>query len=181
MSGGSQIHRLFFALWPDDALRHSIDETAARLERELAPGGRRLNAARYHMTLQFLGDFASLPPALLDGACAAGAQTRVPPFALKLDCAGSFRGSNVWWLGPTATPAGLQELWASLGIALRQHDVPMRPAPAFSPHLTIQRNVRRHIPATPVESLPWPVHDFVLVDSQSGQPYRIIERWPLQP
>ncbi|QSX76122.1 RNA 2',3'-cyclic phosphodiesterase [Lysobacter arenosi] len=180
MSDGPQMHRLFFALWPDDALRHSIDEEAARIERELSPGGRRLNAARLHMTLQFLGDFASLPPALLDGACAAAAQIRVSPFALELDCAGSFRGSNVCWLGPTATPAGLQELWDSLGIALRQHEVPLRPAPAFSPHVTIQRNVRRHLPVTPIAPLSWPVHDFVLVDSQSGQPYRIIERWPLR-
>ncbi len=180
MSSGSQFHRLFFALWPDDALRHSIDEAAARLERELAPGGRRLNAARYHMTLQFLGDFDSLPPALLCGAYAAAALVRVPPFEMDLDCAGSFRGSNVWWLGPAATPAALQQLWDSLGTALRQRDVPMRPAPAFSPHLTIQRNVRRHIPATPIAPLTWPAHDFVLIDSQSGQPYRIIERWPLQ-
>jgi 2'-5' RNA ligase len=180
MSDGPQRHRLFFALWPDDALRHSIDEAAARLEKELAPGGRRLNAARLHMTLQFLGDFASLPPALLDDACAAAAQVRASPFGLELDRAGSFRGSNVWWLGPTETPAGLQELWESLGTALRQRDVPMRPAPAFSPHVTIQRNVRRHLSATPIAPLPWPVRDFVLVDSQSGQPYRIIERWPLQ-
>jgi len=173
-------HRLFFALWPADALRNSISETAARLERELVPGGRRLDAARHHLTLQFLGDFDPFPQTLVAGACAAAAEVRLPPFALVLDCAGSFRGSNVWWLGTRASPAGLQALWSSLGDALDCHGVPTRPSAAFSPHVTIQRNVRRHIAATPIEPLPWPVHDFVLMDSQSGQPYRIIARWQLQ-
>ncbi|UNK49591.1 RNA 2',3'-cyclic phosphodiesterase [Lysobacter sp. S4-A87] len=172
-------HRLFFALWPADALRHSIDEAASRLERELQPGGRRLNAARYHLTLQFLGEFESLPQALIADACAAAAEVRLPPFGLVLDCAGSFRGSDVWWLGTRETPAGLQGLWSALGDGLARYGVPTKPAAGFSPHLTIQRNVRRHIATTPIEPLDWPVHDFVLMDSQSGQPYRIIGRWLL--
>ncbi|MGO4221925.1 RNA 2',3'-cyclic phosphodiesterase [Lysobacter sp. TAF61] len=182
----SQSHRLFFALWPGDDLRHAIDLTSVRLEREFTPGGRRLDAARFHLTLQFLGDFlpvpeAPAPEALIDNARAAAAQVIALPFELTLDCAGSFRGSRVWWLG-TGTPApGLHHLWQVLGDALEQHGVPTRSAAGFSPHLTIQRNARRHLAETmPVAPLNWTVRDFVLVDSQSCHPYRIIGRWPLQ-
>ncbi|HEY5851619.1 MAG TPA: RNA 2',3'-cyclic phosphodiesterase [Lysobacter sp.] len=179
MTTTSQSHRLFFALWPGDALRHSIDQAARRLEHELAPGGRRLDAARYHVTLQFLGDFDPLPPGLVDSACAAAARVRVPTFDMVLDCAGSFRGSNVWWLGALAMPAGLQALWRALGVALEEQGVAVKPSADFHPHLTIQRNVRRHIDAIPIVPLAWAVHEFVLIDSRAGEPYRIVGRWPL--
>ena len=36
------VHRLFFALWPEPPLRERIAAVTADLEREHAPGGRRL-------------------------------------------------------------------------------------------------------------------------------------------
>ena len=33
------LHRVFFALWPEDGLRADIERTAATLERDHAPGG----------------------------------------------------------------------------------------------------------------------------------------------
>jgi 2'-5' RNA ligase len=174
------MHRLFFALWPDDALRRRIDETAAQLEREHHPGGRRLRADRYHLTLQFLGDFQPLPPRLVDDACAAADTVRVPPFELMLDCAGSFRGSNVWWLGAHAMPDGLQRLWDGLGQALAQARVRVKsPSQPFAPHLTVQRDARRHIASLPITPLRWRVGQFALIDSQPGRPYTVVRSWPL--
>ena len=114
------VHRLFFALWPEPPLRERIAALTADLEREHAPGGRRLKAERYHLTLQFLGDFQPLPGRLVADACAAADRVRVPAFDLALDCVGSFRGSDVWWLGSRAGPDGLQRLWDGLGAALAQ-------------------------------------------------------------
>lgn len=174
------MHRLFFALWPDDTLRERIGDVAAQLELEHAPGGRRLRADRYHLTLQFLGDFQPLPPRLVEDACAAAAAVRSAPFELALDCAGSFRGSNVWWLGSQAMPPGLQQLWDSLGQALLQARVRVKSsAQPFAPHLTIQRDVRRHIAALPIEPLRWHVREFAFIDSQPGRPYSVVGRWPL--
>ncbi|HEY5781616.1 MAG TPA: RNA 2',3'-cyclic phosphodiesterase [Lysobacter sp.] len=174
------MHRLFFALWPDDSLRQRIDETAAQLEREHAPGGRRLRADRYHLTLQFLGDFQPLPPSLVDDACAAAGTVRQAPFDLTLDCAGSFRGSNVWWLGSHAVPPGLQQLWDRLGQSLLQARVRVKSSSQpFAPHLTIQRDVRRHIALLPTSPLRWHVGEFALIDSQPGRPYTVLGRWPL--
>lgn len=172
-------HRLFFALWPDAALRRDIDDVSARLEHAHAVGGRRLSPDRYHLTLQFLGDFRPPLDALLGGACAAADRMHVPPFELVLDCAGGFRGSRVAWLGTRQVPGELQQLWDGLGDALRQQQVPMKTGERFSPHLTLQRNVRRHLDTIPVEPLRWPVSGFVFIDSQPGQPYRIVREWAL--
>lgn len=173
-----ETHRLFFALWPDDALRARIAATAAQLEDEHAPGGRRLKPERYHVTLQFLGDFRPVPERLREDAMAAAASVRSPAFELALDCAGSFSGANVWWLGSQSTPDGLRVLWDALGHALAQRGVPVRSGGSFVPHLTIQRDVRRHL-STPVAMLPWHVREFVLLDSHSGRPYDLLGRWPL--
>ncbi|WP_158986078.1 RNA 2',3'-cyclic phosphodiesterase [Lysobacter panacisoli] len=176
---GGEMHRLFFALWPHDELRARIDETAAALEREHAPGGRRLKPDRYHVTLQFLGDFRPLPGRLVEDAVAAAATVQAPAFGLPLDCVGSFRGSNVWWLGHGDTPDGLRTLWDNLGRALALRRVPIKASGSFVPHLTIQRDVRRQIPSTPIAPLPWRVREFVLVDSRPGRPYDILGRWLL--
>ena len=179
-AAAGEMHRLFFALWPDDALRDRIAATTAELIGEHAPGGRPLKPERYHVTLQFLGDFQPLPPRLRDDALAAAATVRAPAFELPLDCVGSFRGANVWWLGSHATPAGLRTLWDALGHALAQRRVPVKTNGGFVPHLTVQRDVRRHIASTPVApALSWPVREFVLVDSRPGRPYELLGRWPL--
>ena len=174
-------HRLFFALWPDAALRKHIATTVAGLERDNAPGGRRLNPDRYHLTLQFLGDFKPLRQSVLDAAIVAAGSIRLPPFDLVLDLAGSFPKAGVCWLGASTAPETLQELWNELGRALTGARVQVRSAPTFSPHLTVLREVRKPLPPTPFEPVLWPVREFVLVDSVSGThpAYRLLGRWPL--
>lgn len=173
------LHRLFFALWPHDALRADIARAAAALERDHAPGGRRLKPERYHVTLQFLGDFQPLPPNLIDAARAAADGVRSPAFAMPLDSAGSFRGSHVWWLGAGRMPDGLRTLWERLGEALLRARIPVKASAGFVPHLTIQRDVRHALPETSIDTLPWQVDRFVLIDSQPGRPYDLVGRWPL--
>lgn len=173
------MHRLFFALSPRSDLRERVADTAAALEREHAPGGRRLKPERYHVTLQFLGDFHPVPERLVEDAQAAASSVRASAFELSLDCVGSFRGANVWWLGSQAVPDGLRTLWDSLGHALMQRRVPVKSSGGFVPHLTIQRAVRRHLPPTPITPLSWRVDEFVLFDSRPGRPYDVLGRWPL--
>jgi RNA 2',3'-cyclic 3'-phosphodiesterase len=175
-------HRLFFALWPDAALRKRIATTVAGLERDNAPGGRRLNPDRYHLTLQFLGDFQPLRQSVLDAAIVAAGSIRVPPFDLVLDLAGSFPKAGVCWLGASAAPQALQQLWNELGSTLAAARVQVRSTSGFRPHLTILRDVRRPLPSMPVEPMAWPVREFVRVDSVSGAKpgYQLLGRWPLQ-
>jgi 2'-5' RNA ligase len=175
-------HRLFFALWPDAALRGRIASTVAGLERDNAPGGRRLNPDRYHLTLQFLGDFQPLRQSVVDAAIAAADSIRLPGFDLVLDRVGSFPKAGVCWLGASAPPEALRQLWDGLGSALAIARVQVKSASAFSPHLTVLRDVHRPLPSTPIEPLPWPLREFVLIDSVSGAhpTYRLLGRWPLR-
>jgi len=174
-------HRLFFALWPDDAIRARIGDAATQLQARHAPRGRWLAPHRYHLTLQFLGDFDALPPDLVDAACAAADTLRLPAFDLPLDRAGSFRGSRVWWLGCEKIPDGLQELWHDLGLALAKVGIRIKGSHVLTPHVTLLRDATAVLPATPVAPITWPVREFVLIHSQLGSrnAYHSVGRWPL--
>ena len=181
-AGDDATHRIFFALWPDSSLRERIAATVVQLEHGNPSGGRRLNADRYHLTLQFLGDYRPLRQSVLDAAITAAEGVHSPAFELALDCAGSFPGARVGWLAPRTMPAALQSLWDSLAVALARTRVQVKSPPAFSPHLTVLRDVRKPLPSTPIEPLHWPVREFVLIDSVSGAHpgYRLLGRWPLR-
>jgi 2'-5' RNA ligase len=170
-----ELHRLFFALLPDAGLRSAIAGAASRIERAHPSGGRLLKPERYHLTLNFLGDFQPLPPSLAAAARAAGDAMPMQAFELVLDHAGSFTGSRVWWLGG-ARSEELQALWHGLGEALARHGVRVQHR-GFTPHLTIVRDARRQIEPVAIDPLRWRVDGFALVDSRPGQPYEILQRW----
>ncbi len=177
------LHRLFFALWPDDATRQSIAGTTAGLLQAHDAGGRRIGPHRYHLTLQFLGDFAELPPSLVERASAAAASVGITPFELVLDRAGSFRNRSIpWWLGCETPPDGLCELWDSLGAALARAGVRVQSGKALVPHVTVVRDARRPLPRTTIEPLRWPVDCFVLIhsDAGAGNAYTEVGRWTLR-
>ncbi|HUH90952.1 MAG TPA: RNA 2',3'-cyclic phosphodiesterase [Lysobacter sp.] len=180
---GNSIHRLFFALWPDDGLRQRIADTAARLQHEHTPGGRRIGAHRYHLTLQYLGDFDVLPPSLVDQARTAAATVDVRPFELLLDRAGSFRNASIpWWLGTGVMPDGLRALWSGLGVALAKAGVRVRSGKELVPHVTVLRDARGPLPSTAITPLPWRVESFVLIHSELGahNAYTVLGQWPLR-
>ena len=180
---GGGVHRLFFALWPDDGLRRRIADATTRLQHGHDPGGRRIGQHRYHLTLQFLGDHAALPPMLVEQASSAAASVRVPPFGLTLDRAGSFRNRAIpWWLGCEAVPEGLLRLWDELGLALAKAGVRVQSGKALVPHVTVVRDARRPLPPTPIDPLDWQVDSFVLVHSELGarNAYTEMGRWMLR-
>ncbi|MFC3551735.1 RNA 2',3'-cyclic phosphodiesterase [Lysobacter cavernae] len=181
--GHGDVHRLFFALWPDDSVRQRIADAASSLRQTHSPGGRWLGPHRYHLTLQFLGDFAQLPPTLAARACDAAAALRSPAFTLPLDRAGSFRNRSIpWWLGCQDAPQALTGLWDALGLALARAGVKVHSGgKALQPHVTVLRDADRGLPSTPIAPLHWPVTEFVLIHSQLGRrnAYDIVQRWSL--
>lgn len=178
-SAGST-HRLFFALWPGEDVRHAIAARAGDFDAACAPGGRAVVPQRYHLTLQFLGSFAGLPEATVEGAIAAGERVHAPEFTLLLDRIGSFERNRVWWLGCDPSP-GLLHLRGELGRALAAAGLRTDATP-FVPHVTLGRGQLPRLRPRAIDPLSWPLRDFVLVDSATGAPaYRIVRRWPLAP
>ena len=172
------MHRLFFALWPDATLRRGIAEVAEAHPAIRAAGGRAEAADRYHLTVQFLGDFRALAPAMLDALGAAATDVAaLPPFELLLDSIGSFSAGRVLWMGCQAPPPRLVQVHRELGEALAAADVAAKEAPTFIPHVTLRRHARGPVEQA-IPPLRWRARDFVLIDSTAGE-YRIIGRWPL--
>lgn len=179
---GRNRQRLFFALWPDLALRRGIAATTKQLEATHRIGGRALPPARYHLTLQFLGDFDRAAEAVIDAAINAADEVRLPGFELQLDRAGSFGGTRVGWLGPARVPPALSALAAVLGLALDRHGVPRESdgQGSWTPHVTVLRGMRRTLPALDIAPLAWAVDGFALVRSQPGQGgYDVLQHWAL--
>ncbi|QWP74853.1 RNA 2',3'-cyclic phosphodiesterase [Lysobacter sp. K5869] len=178
-----ELHRLFFALWPDADTRAGIRERAQALEAAQRPGGRMIGAHRYHLTLQFLGDFDPLPQSLAERAAAAAATVRTAAFDLVLDRAGSFANRDIpWWLGSAQPDPGLTLLWDRLGVALAKHGVKVVASHrAHAPHVTIVRQAERGLATTPVEPLRWRIDRFVLLHSELGRrnEYSLLGEWRL--
>lgn len=171
-------HRLFFALWPDDDLRAAM-ATAVDGIPAFRGVGRRVDPAKYHVTLHFLGGWAEMPADVVAACGEAAAAVQASALHLVVDHAGSFARSRVGWLAPGGN-SGLDALWSELGHALRERDVDYRESETYSPHVTVLRNLSRPVEVVPIDPLSWPVDDFVLVHSHGGR-YEILERWTLDP
>ncbi|GGZ59850.1 hypothetical protein GCM10008101_12110 [Lysobacter xinjiangensis] len=171
-------HRLFFGLWPGDEVRAALAQ-ALDASALLRDAGRRVSPAKYHITLHFLGGWATLPHDVLERASGAAATLRCAPFHLVVERAGGFHGARVGWLAPSGN-SGLDALWSDLRRALDEAGVRYRAHEPFAPHVTVARNVRGRLEEASVDPISWPVEDFVLVHSHDGR-YDIVGCWPLAP
>jgi 2'-5' RNA ligase len=172
---------LFFALWPDAAVRSACDEAARSLRVRMQPRGHRSAPERYHLTLQYLGE--DLPETAATAARQAASLVRAPPFGLRLDHAGWFRGADVWWLGTREAPAALGQLHQTLRESLQRARVPIDRA-RLTPHLTIHRGAGLPLPPTLIEPIDWVVREFVLIRSRLGVgavSYEQLGSWSLDP
>jgi 2'-5' RNA ligase len=134
------------------------------------------------MTLHFLGNHAALPAELVALACAAGDGARIGLFDLELDVAGSFPNRKVpWWLGCSAPPSGLHDLWEAIARAFQAGGSHALDDSQLVPHVTILRDAATRLSPMPIAPITWPVDEFVLVDSLLGPTaaYTILRRWPL--
>lgn len=172
--------RLFFALWPDDAVCDALAAAARPLLD--ACRGRQIPKRNYHLTLAFLGGVAD---ERLDAICAAAATVRASAsasaFDLELDVHGHWRGPRVAWLGCSNPPVAAQTLADTLWTALAPIGFAPDPRP-FRPHLTVLRGCRACEWPGPVSPVSWPVRDFALVRSETlpeGPRYSVLARWPL--
>lgn len=177
MASAADSQRLFFALWPDDALRHTLYKETRHAVR--ASGGKPVPAENFHITLAFLGHLDA------DGAAAARAAadaTQVEPFDLVFDRPGFWPDARVVWLAPASVPETGSRFAAKLRQALRTHGVAVDFRP-FLPHVTLARKVSKPGNLGTVRPIRWPVREFVLVHSLSGRhgsEYRPLVSWPLR-
>jgi 2'-5' RNA ligase len=168
------VARVFFALWPDDAVRRALGERTEALYRQV--GGKPSRAESVHLTLLFLGD---VPVARLDALQAVGASAAFEPFTLRLDRVGCWKHNQIAWAAPSQIPPALARLVQTLesGVDGEGFRFDRRP---YAPHITLVRKARC-VALKRVDPVEWPVHEFVLVRSElhsEGSRYETIGRWP---
>jgi 2'-5' RNA ligase len=169
------MRRLFFALWPDAAVRDQLYRAAHSVHR--GTGGRLMRRANLHQTLVFIGTIADEQVARVE---AAGAGIHVPPFTLEFGTTGYWRHNRIVWAAPAATPQPLTALVGALEAGLTRAGIEFDDRP-YRPHVTLVRDARASAPL-PELTFDWHVRDFALVESgrdASGVVYQVIARWPL--
>lgn len=168
--------RLFFALWPDDAVRDRLGEVATQVREGLQ--ARWVRRDHFHITLAFLG---AIPEAHLPRLLGLELE-RPEAFDLVLDNVQFRQRRQMIWIAPAASPPALERLVEDLGPCLKRHSVAHDPRP-FHAHLTLARSVRDILPRpVPFAPIIWTVSSFSLVEStldRSGARYRVLHTWPL--
>jgi 2'-5' RNA ligase len=166
--------RLFFALWPDDAIRERLAAWAQAFHR--AGGGRMMRPESVHMTLAFMGNIdARLLPAIEDAASAVTPAS----FTLTLDEPGFWRHNRIAWAGARTVPPALADVVLRLRAGLVAAQVPFDAKP-FVPHVTLVRKARPGFRLPDLAPIVWPVRGFALVRSvtgPAGSDYAIHAEW----
>ncbi len=166
--------RLFVALWPPPNLR------AALLAHQAMwcwnAGASRVPPDKLHLTLHFLGAV----PRERVAQVAEGLEMPFMPFLpFTLDLVRpELWGAGLAVLKPHTAPAGLLQLHAALGQALRQLELPVE-SRVFSPHITLARHAAGATPPTDAPALRWPVQGYALVESQAhgAGRYEVLRRY----
>lgn len=174
---------LFFALLPDAQTAQAVHHLGQQICHGHGLHGRALPPERLHVTLHYLGEYAGIPPRLLQQACAAGQALAAAPFALAFDQAATFDSrarSRPLVLRGDGEPAPLPALRQALQQQLARHGVAPRADGAYLPHMTLayvdQALAPQHVPA-----LHWQATSLSLIRSVQGQGRYLHEaRWPLR-
>jgi 2''-5'' RNA ligase len=163
--------RLFFSIWPDEAVRTGLVTVLDQLPRDC---GRFIPEHKLHITLVFLG---SIETSQADCIIAGARHISLKPITLTLDHTGWWRQSQVIWLAPRELPEELKDLSCRLKTLAAQCGV-TTDSRHFHPHITLARKVHKRplLPET-VPPVHWPVKDYCLASSVTdpkGPRYEIV-------
>ena len=171
----AKILRLFFALWPDEAVRAALATLAQDVMVET--GGRAVAPENVHLTLAFLGEQPARLAVEIDMRSAAA----IPAFALSFDELGCWRKTGIAWVGASAVPRELSHLEQSIARALAALGLEGDERP-YSPHVTLARRIVRPLRPRAITPLVWSIDSFALMESApagAGRQYRVVRSWPL--
>lgn len=172
----SPAERLFFALWPDDALRQQLTQCRDTLAAHR--DGRPVPAENLHLTLAFLGRTDARQRACVEAMADA---IHCPPFELRLNRSGYWPRPRVLWIAPAEMPEALTSLAMALHTAAEGCGLKLDARP-YRAHITLMRKLVRPPQDADCPPLDWPVDRFVLVRSSTfpqGVKYEVVREWVL--
>jgi len=168
--------RLFFALWPTNAVRAQLVAVA----QAYAALGRVIAARNLHVTAVFLG---AVPEEHVARVSDTAKLTHTGKFLLHLDRVQFWRRSQLICLMTEQAPPELLSLVEGLRVGLRTSGLELRDHhDKFRPHVTLVRDVARGPADIDVAPVQWAVESFALIESKVGQrgsEYTVLNEWPL--
>ncbi|PMQ02818.1 RNA 2',3'-cyclic phosphodiesterase [Dyella sp. AD56] len=178
----AQIHRLFFALMPGEAVARQIEHAAAGVAATQPMHARMIRPSRYHVTLHFLGDHPMLREDIVRAAIDAAGKLAVEPFELVLDSVSGFHGREPpCVLRCSQVPDGLLKLWEDLRQALVLAGLGQHLSRSFTPHVTFAYSRGALPQMVSIEPIRWRVDGCSLLHSiVGGGEYRTLGTWPFQ-
>jgi RNA 2',3'-cyclic 3'-phosphodiesterase len=163
--------RLFFALWPDDAVTRQLTQIARQQSFERR--SRRVDPKNYHVTLAFVGEVPAAKLAVLQQI---GRSLRASRFAFNCDSIEYWPSSQVVVAAVRAAPPGLLDLWSKLNDALEL------PREALCAHVTLARKVTQAPVPQAMSPVVWRATNFSLIRSDTGgveSAYTVLDTWSL--
>jgi len=163
-------HRLFFALWPEPAVRAAFAASAQGLP------GRAVHPDDLHVTLEFLG---AVPAQRLEALRALGAAADLPVADLVFDRLEWWRTPRVVVALASAPPPELLAFQAALRRALAAAGYRTE-ARAYVPHVTLARHAHTAPAPGAFGPLRWALRTCALVESAPrarGARYRPLASW----
>jgi 2'-5' RNA ligase len=148
--------RLFFAFWPDDALRQALEHARNRL---FPLSGRPVAAAGLHVTAAFLGAVSPARIAALQVLASA-----MPPITIDLDRLEHWAKPRVLVAATTHVPEDLRRIVDGLWQRLDRLGFARETRP-YRPHVTLARDVRSVRAGLPWPTLRWRAERLYLVES----------------
>lgn len=166
--------RLFFALWPDQNTRNSIQ--AIMQLPEVANSGKLVRIDNLHITLEFLGQVSGKDKEELIQSID---KLQHEPFELELNRMGWWPKPQILWIGTTQIPRELIQLVKSIRNCVKKQGLKSEKR-EYIPHVTIARKVKQKISAKDGIKVKWNADSFVLVastTSSDGVKYDVIDKW----
>jgi RNA 2',3'-cyclic 3'-phosphodiesterase len=161
--------RLFFALWPDEAMQSALAEAARAVVSTC--DGTPVPTRNFHFTLAFLGSvpesrIADLTP-IAARVALAFQDVSTAPISITLDRIELWRKSQVLCATSRAQPSHAIALAETLKRTLTEHGFAPDLKP-FRAHATLVRKVRRVTRERDMPTVSWSFREFRLVESQTA-------------
>lgn len=166
--------RVFFALWPNPALRRALHALA--LQCRQTHGGRAMEAQTLHLTLLFLGEMQRTRIARLQQAIDG---FEFEAFSFLLQQLACWRHNRIAYAAPADHAAALHRLADALRQRAGDAGIGCDERP-FSPHVTLLRKVTQPVDTQAIQPLEWRVEAFSLVESAADAQavrYRTLQTW----
>jgi 2'-5' RNA ligase len=175
--------RLFFALWPDAAMRDALAAATRGVVRS-ARGGRAVPVDNLHVTLAFLG--AVPEPSLaavrvLARVASVQCDPATVPLHVRLDAIDYWRHARILCATATSGAPGAASLAGALKAALAAAGFHPDLEP-FRAHVTLARQVKSARVEAGMAPVTWTFGAFALIESRTGaegSSYSIVESWTL--